>query len=362
MRNKIIFLSSSLGVLGALGSAYVYAVPSKPLPPVFNPAPTLRAGNLRQRDRRELPGQRREHQPLPRGRRVDRRSSSPRGSAVTKGTALVQIDDTVQRAPVEQQRSQAEAAQALLEELRAQPRKENLEVARAQVEMAQASLKTAHDTLDKQQSSYKLDPESVSKDVLDNAINAAEGRRGQPRGRHASVRAHQGGRLGLRRPEPGEAGRGHGEGVRGVERACSQSTRFRPRATASCSRSTRRWAATFRPRAPTTRTPRASVRSWSWAHPRRRWRCAATSTRSSSRACRPPRSSRRRCSSAGRTRRSHSSSFVCSRTSRPRSSCPTSAGEGRPSRAARHLPLPAAGRGAGIPGRDRGRLHRRQVT
>ena len=28
-----------LGVLGAFGSAYVYAVPSKPLPPVFNPAP-----------------------------------------------------------------------------------------------------------------------------------------------------------------------------------------------------------------------------------------------------------------------------------------------------------------------------------
>jgi HlyD family secretion protein len=73
---------------------------------------------------------------------------------------------------VEQQKSQAEAAQALLSELRAQPRKENLEVARAQVEMAQASLKTARDALDKQQSSYKLNPESVSKDALDNAINA----------------------------------------------------------------------------------------------------------------------------------------------------------------------------------------------
>ena len=55
---------------------------------------------------------------------------------MTQGTPLVQIDDSVQRATVEQQQSQAEAAQALLDELRAQPRKENLEVARAQVEMA----------------------------------------------------------------------------------------------------------------------------------------------------------------------------------------------------------------------------------
>jgi len=94
------------------------------------------------------------------------------GQAVTQGTPLVQIDDSIQKATVEQQRSQAEAAQALLEELRAQPRKETFEVVRAQVDMAQASLKAAQDALDKQQSSYKLDPASVSKDALDNAINA----------------------------------------------------------------------------------------------------------------------------------------------------------------------------------------------
>jgi HlyD family secretion protein len=93
------------------------------------------------------------------------------GQAVTQGTPLVQIDDTIQRATVEQLNSQAEAAQALLEELRAQPRKENLEVAQAQVEMAQASLKNMQDQLDKQQRSYAIAPESVSKDVLDNAIN-----------------------------------------------------------------------------------------------------------------------------------------------------------------------------------------------
>ena len=94
------------------------------------------------------------------------------GQAVTRGTILVQIDDSIQRATADQQKAQAESAQAILEELRAQPRKETLAVASAQRDMAEASLKTAADTLDKEQSSYKLAPESVSKDALDNALNA----------------------------------------------------------------------------------------------------------------------------------------------------------------------------------------------
>jgi HlyD family secretion protein len=84
------------------------------------------------------------------------------------------MDDSVQRATAEQQKSQAEAAMAILEELRAQPRKENLEVAKAQVEFASASLKSAQDQLDKQRKSYELDPKSVSKDALDNAENAVK--------------------------------------------------------------------------------------------------------------------------------------------------------------------------------------------
>lgn len=64
------------------------------------------------------------------------------------------------------------AALALLKELKAEPRKENLEIAKAQVDYASASLKTAQDTYDKQRKSYELDPGSVSKDVLDTAENA----------------------------------------------------------------------------------------------------------------------------------------------------------------------------------------------
>ncbi len=38
MLNKIIFSLVGVGIAGALFSAYVYAVPNRPLPPVFNPA------------------------------------------------------------------------------------------------------------------------------------------------------------------------------------------------------------------------------------------------------------------------------------------------------------------------------------
>lgn len=173
MRNKIIFTLVILGVLGALGSAYVYAVPSKPLAPVFNPAPDPYAQGIYANGIVESFQSNGENINIyPEVAASIVRILVAEGQTVTAGTPLVQLDDSIQRATVEQQRSQAEAAQALLAELRAQPRKENLEVARAQVEMAQASLKTASDALDKQQGSYKLDPESVSKDALDNAVNA----------------------------------------------------------------------------------------------------------------------------------------------------------------------------------------------
>jgi HlyD family secretion protein len=57
--------------------------------------------------------------------------------------------------------------------LKAEPRSETLEVAKAQVVSARAALKTAQDALDKERTAYDLDPKSVSKDALDNAINAA---------------------------------------------------------------------------------------------------------------------------------------------------------------------------------------------
>ena len=106
-------------------------------------------------------------------RERSKKSSSPRASKSRQASPCFGIDDSIQRATAEQLGSQAEAAQALLEELKAEPRKETLDVVDAQVASAEASLKTAEDTLQKTQAAYEMDPRSVSKDALDGAINAA---------------------------------------------------------------------------------------------------------------------------------------------------------------------------------------------
>jgi HlyD family secretion protein len=175
MRNKIIFGLVVIGVLVALLSAYVYAVPSKPLAPVFNPAPNPYAQGIYANgivESYQTNGENINLYPEVPGTIV--KVFVAEGQAVTRGTPLLAIDDSVQRATTEQQRAQAEAARTLLEELKAQPRKEALEVARAQVDMTTASLKSANDTLAKQQQSFDIAPQSVSKDALDNAINAAK--------------------------------------------------------------------------------------------------------------------------------------------------------------------------------------------
>jgi HlyD family secretion protein len=96
------------------------------------------------------------------------------GAEVARGTPLLLIDDSIQRAVVEQQLAQARAALALLRQLKAQPRKEVLEVSKAQVGVAAANLKTSRDQLSKVKKSFELDPQSVSRDQLDNAENAAK--------------------------------------------------------------------------------------------------------------------------------------------------------------------------------------------
>jgi HlyD family secretion protein len=86
----------------------------------------------------------------------------------------VQLDDSVQRATAQQLRAQAAAAQAALDELKAQPRPETLAVAQAQVDASKAQLATAKATLEKQQHAWDLDHRAISRDTLDNAIHAAD--------------------------------------------------------------------------------------------------------------------------------------------------------------------------------------------
>ncbi len=172
---KILFTLSFLGLLAGCVGAYLFGVTQPPLPPAFappsNPFPTgIYAEGIVESDQPsganiniypEVPG-------------TVKRILVAEGEQVRKGQPLLLIDESVQRATVEQQQSQAQAAKTLLEELRAQPRKENLDVAKAQVDAAQAALKTAQDELAKQQSAYELNPKSISRDALDSAANAAE--------------------------------------------------------------------------------------------------------------------------------------------------------------------------------------------
>ncbi len=175
VRNKIIFSLVGIGAAVAFYSAYRYAVPSKPLPPVFSPAPDPYAKGIYANGIMESYQTQGENMNLyPEVSGTIAKVLVAEGQSVTQGMPLVAIDDSIQRATTEQQGAQLEAARALLDELKAQPRKENLEVARAQVDMATASLKSANDTRDKQERSYDIAPQSVSKDALDTAINAAK--------------------------------------------------------------------------------------------------------------------------------------------------------------------------------------------
>jgi len=170
---KILFIVSFLGLLAGCYVAYLAAIVQPVLPPAFSP-PTnpypkgIYAEGIVESDQ-------------PSGENINIYSEVPgtvrqilvaEGQEVKKGAVLLVLEDSIQRATVEQLQSQAQASSTLLEELKAQPRKETLDVAEAQVVSAQAGLKTAQDTLDKQQAAYDRNPKSISRDALDSAANA----------------------------------------------------------------------------------------------------------------------------------------------------------------------------------------------
>jgi HlyD family secretion protein len=175
VRNRILFALAAIGVLAGLASAAFFAVRSKPLSPVFAPAANPYEHGVYANgiiESLQESGENINVYPEVGGTVVE--IVVHEGSQVARGAPLVRLEDSIQRATTEQLEAQAEAALALLEELRAQPRPESLEVARAQVAAAQRSLKSADDDREKQQKAYDAMPDSVSKMVLDQAINATE--------------------------------------------------------------------------------------------------------------------------------------------------------------------------------------------
>ncbi|HUJ49076.1 MAG TPA: biotin/lipoyl-binding protein [Bryobacteraceae bacterium] len=171
--NKLLFGLSFIGLTAGCVVAYLSGITQPPLPPAFSPATNpyprgIYANGILESEQTsganinvypEVPG-------------TVTQILVSEGQEVKKGTVLLRVGDSVQRATTEQLQAQAQAAFTLLNELKAQPRKENLDVAEAQVVAAEAALKTAQDTLEKQQAAFDLDPKSISKDALDSAQNA----------------------------------------------------------------------------------------------------------------------------------------------------------------------------------------------
>ena len=173
MRNKAIFIVSGLGLLLAVVSAFLFSQQPKAQPPVFKPAANPYAHGIYSDGIIESDQSHGENINIyPEVAGPITRILVAEGQQVRQGDVLLTLDDSVQRATAAQQQAQAEAAQAMLRELRAEPRRETLAVSLAQVDNARATLKSARDQLAKQQRSYDIDPKSISADALDNALNA----------------------------------------------------------------------------------------------------------------------------------------------------------------------------------------------
>jgi HlyD family secretion protein len=173
MRNKIIFIGSGAGLLLAIISALLFSQQPKAQQPVFKPAANPYAHGIYSDgiiESSQAQGENINIYPEVAGPIT--RVLVQEGQQVHKGDVLLSLDDSVQRATAEQQQAQAEAAHAMLRELRAEPRRETLAVSVAQVANARATLKNARDQLAKQQRSFDIDPKSISSDALDNALNA----------------------------------------------------------------------------------------------------------------------------------------------------------------------------------------------
>ncbi|WER50628.1 HlyD family efflux transporter periplasmic adaptor subunit [Cupriavidus sp. WKF15] len=172
-KNRWLFLVSALGALVGVAAAVFYAQQKPPLPPVFQPAANpYRSGIYANGIVESEQDSGANVNVYPEVTGTVARIAVREGQAVKRGDELLTIEDSVQRALAQQQSAQADAADAQLAQLLAQPRKETLEVAQAQVDAAAASLKTVEDQYDKLHKSWQIDARSVSQDAMDNAANA----------------------------------------------------------------------------------------------------------------------------------------------------------------------------------------------
>lgn len=174
MRRKLLFALSALGLLAGFVAAYMFSLQRPALPPVFTPATSPYAKGIYADgivESAQSNGKNINVYPEVAG--TVQKILVAEGQTIRKGMPILFIENSVQRAIVSQRLSEAQAAHTLLQQLKAEPRKETLDVADAQLKSAQARLKAAEDMLEKQKAAYEINPKSVSKDAFDNAMNSA---------------------------------------------------------------------------------------------------------------------------------------------------------------------------------------------
>jgi HlyD family secretion protein len=139
--NKILFGASIIGFLAGLIAAYFFGIRKPALPPAFQPAENPYPNGIYAEGMIEsVQASGSNISIFPEVTSVVKRVLVAEGQEVAKGTALVLLDDSVPK---------------------------------AQADSARSSLKSAEETLAKQEKAFALDPRSVSRDVLDTARNTA---------------------------------------------------------------------------------------------------------------------------------------------------------------------------------------------
>ena len=177
MKNKLLFLLAVIGILAGFVSAYIYGIKNRPQAPAFTPSSNPYEKGIYANgiiESYQTNGANINIYPEVSGTVI--KILITEGQQLIAGAPLFVLDDSIQRATVDQQRAQAEYA-------------------KAQIGLAQANLKSLQDTLTKQRMSYKLDPRSISKDVIDTAQNVFEVGRASlgvaQRQYEAALKAHQ---------------------------------------------------------------------------------------------------------------------------------------------------------------------------
>ena len=115
MRNKIIFILAVVGLIVGLASAYIMGTEKKPMRPAYNPASNPYAEGIYANgmiESYQANGTNINIYPEVAG--TIKQNFVAEGHVVKKGAPLVLIEDSIQRATVEQQRAQIELSAANL--------------------------------------------------------------------------------------------------------------------------------------------------------------------------------------------------------------------------------------------------------